>query len=93
MQILTANHRTEPRDSSGRVRGRIEVAAEDCNPIGRTTISTNLTTQSSQGLNHPPTKEYTWRNPWLQPHIAKDGLAGHQWEERPLVLWRLNASV
>jgi hypothetical protein len=26
-----------------------------------TPISTNLTTQSSQGLNHP--KEYTWRDP------------------------------
>jgi hypothetical protein len=25
--------------------------------------------------------------------VAEDGLVGHQWEERPLVLWRLDASV
>jgi len=41
MQILTANHWTEPRDPGGRVSGRIEGAEQDCNPIGRTTISTN----------------------------------------------------
>jgi hypothetical protein len=29
----------------------------------------------------------------LAAYIAKDGLLGHQWEERPLVLWRLYASV
>jgi hypothetical protein len=33
----------------------------------------------------PPTKEYTWRDPWLQ-HVAEDVLVVHQWEERPLVL-------
>ena len=27
------------------------------------------------------------------PYLAEDGLIGHQWEERPLVLWRLNAPV
>jgi hypothetical protein len=26
-------------------------------------------------------------------YVAEDGLVGHQWEERPLVLWRLNAPV
>jgi hypothetical protein len=24
-------------------------------------------------------------------YVAEDGLVGHQWEERPLVLWRLEA--
>jgi hypothetical protein len=24
-------------------------------------------------------------------YIAEDGLVGHQWEERPLVQWRLHA--
>jgi hypothetical protein len=24
-------------------------------------------------------------------YVAEDGLLGHQWEERPLVLWRLDA--
>jgi hypothetical protein len=39
--------------SSG-VRERAEGAEEVWNPIGRTTISTNQTSKSSQGLNHQP---------------------------------------
>jgi hypothetical protein len=41
----------------------------------------------------PPTKEYTWRDPWCWPHmyVAEDGLVGHQWEERPLGLWVFDA--
>jgi hypothetical protein len=31
-----------------------------------------------------PTKEYTLKA--LAAYVAKDGLVGHQWEERPLVL-------
>jgi hypothetical protein len=54
MQILTANHGTEPGHPNGRVRRRAERAEGDRNPIGRTTISTNQTPQSSQGLNHHP---------------------------------------
>jgi hypothetical protein len=50
MQISTAKHRAEPRDPSGKVRGRTEGAEEDCNPIGRT--SANWTTQNFQGLNY-----------------------------------------
>jgi hypothetical protein len=52
MQILTANHWTVPGDCNGRVRGRAEGAERDCNPIGRTAVSTNQTLQSSQGINH-----------------------------------------
>jgi hypothetical protein len=26
-------------------------------------------------------------------YIAEDGLVGHQWEERPLVLWKFYAPV
>ena len=29
----------------------------------------------------------------LVAYVAEDGLLGHQWEERPLVLWRLYAPV
>jgi hypothetical protein len=36
MQILIANHLTEPRDPNGRARGRTERDEWDCNPIGRT---------------------------------------------------------
>jgi hypothetical protein len=33
MQILTANHWTEPRDPNGRVRGDTEGAEGGCDPI------------------------------------------------------------
>jgi len=49
--MLTANHWTENRVLNEGVRGRTEGAEGVCNPIGKTTISTN---QSSQGLNHQP---------------------------------------
>jgi hypothetical protein len=89
MQILTANHWTEPRDPSGRVR-ETEGAEGDCNPIGRTTISTNQTTQSSQGLNHQP-KSIHGRSMVLATYVAEDGLNWHQWEGRCLALWRRDA--
>jgi hypothetical protein len=41
MQILTANDWTESYDPYGRVRGKTEGAEGNCNPIGRTTVSTN----------------------------------------------------
>jgi hypothetical protein len=59
MQILTANHWTEVRNSYGRVRGRIEGTEEDANPIGRTTVSTNLESLELPETE-PPTKEQTW---------------------------------
>jgi hypothetical protein len=46
MQILTAKHWTKPRESNGRVSGKIEGAEGDYNPIGRT-ISTNRTAPCS----------------------------------------------
>jgi hypothetical protein len=46
MQILTANHRTEPGDPNGRLRGRNEEAEGDCNLRERKTISTNQTRPS-----------------------------------------------
>jgi len=57
IKMLAANHRTEHGDLSGGVRGRTEGAEWVCNPIGRTTILTNQTLQSSQGLNHQ--RKYT----------------------------------
>jgi hypothetical protein len=42
LQILTAYHWIEFRNSYGGVRGRTEGTEEDCNPIGKTTVSTNL---------------------------------------------------
>jgi hypothetical protein len=56
-----------------------------CNPIGRTTISTNKTHQSSQGVSHQ--QKRTHRGTYGSSCICReDGLVMHQWEERSLVL-------
>jgi hypothetical protein len=52
-----------------------------CNPIGRTAISTNQSSQSSQGLKHQP--KSTHGETHGSSHICGNGLVGHQWEERP----------
>jgi len=41
MRMLAANHWTQQRDSNGGFREKTEEAEGVCNPIGRTTISTN----------------------------------------------------
>ena len=51
--MLAANNWTEQVFPNRGVRGRTEEAEGVCNPIGRT-IATNLTTQSSPGLNYQP---------------------------------------
>jgi hypothetical protein len=64
MQIITANHWTEHRDSNGRPRERAEGTEGDYNPIERT-ISTNQVTQRSKRLNYQPEnihgKIHGWR--------------------------------
>jgi hypothetical protein len=50
--MFTANHWTDRGVPNGGVRERTEKAEVVCNPIRRTAISTNQTSQSSQGLNH-----------------------------------------
>jgi len=52
-QMLTANHWTKNGFPNGGVRERT-LYWRVWNPIGRTTISSNQTPQSSQGLNHQP---------------------------------------
>jgi hypothetical protein len=90
--MLAANHYTEhgvPNGiPNGGVRERTEGTEWFCNLIGRTIISTNQTPHQELPGTKPPTKEYTWRDPWLQlqAYVAEDGLVGHQWEERPFVL-------
>jgi hypothetical protein len=42
MQILTANQWTEARDPCDRIRGKLEEAEEEDDPIGRAAVSTNL---------------------------------------------------
>jgi hypothetical protein len=88
--LHSAKHRTEHRDPNGEVRARTKVAEGVCHPIGRTTVSTNQTPQSSKRLNYQP--KSTHGEP-LAPdgYVAEDGLICHHWEGRHLVLWRLHA--
>jgi hypothetical protein len=68
MQMLAGNHQTEHRDPNGGVRRRNEDAEGVCNPIGRKLISTNQTSPELPGTKQP-TKDYTWKDPWLQLHM------------------------
>jgi hypothetical protein len=59
MCMFIANHHTEHGEPNGRIKGRTEGGEGDCNPIGKTTISTHLMSApnpfpnpSSQVLNH-----------------------------------------
>jgi hypothetical protein len=72
MWVLAANNQTEHGDPNGVVRGRIEGTEGICNPIGRTTISTKeLSYPSEFPGTKPLTKQYTWRDPWLQLYISR----------------------
>jgi hypothetical protein len=64
--MLTANHWTDHEVPNGGVRERTEGTEVVYNPLGGTTISTK---QTELPGSKPPTKEYTWRDPWLQPHM------------------------
>ena len=68
--------------------GRSEGAEGVCNPIGRTTRSTNQTPWISWELDHQPKSVRGGIT-----YVAEDGLIGHQWEERPLGLRGFNAPV
>jgi hypothetical protein len=89
MQILTASHWISPWNPNGRVRGRAEGAEGDCNPIGRTTESTNQTPKSSK-LNHHQ-RVYIGQSMGPSTLVTEDCLIWHQWEGRYLVIWRLDA--
>jgi hypothetical protein len=89
MQILTANNRTG-QGTWGRLRGKTGGIEGDCNSIGRTTISTNQTTQSSQALIHQP--KITYGQVYgPNTYVAEECLVWPQWEGMFLVLWRLDA--
>ena len=92
--MLSANHYTEHMIPNGGVRERTEGAEGVFNFTGRT-ISTNQTpptpAQSSQELNHQRV-HMDWPMP-PPTYVAEVGLAGPYWEEKPLVLWRLDAPV
>jgi hypothetical protein len=88
--MLSANLWTEHSFPSGGTRKRIQGAEGICRPI-RETISTNQYTRAPR--TKPPTRVHMEGPMAPAAYVAEDGLVGHQWEERPLVLWELYAPV
>jgi hypothetical protein len=76
--MLTVIYWMEHRAPNGGARESIQGAKGICNPIGGTTILTN---------QYPPELMS------LAAYVVEDGLVGHHWEERPLVLQTLYAPV
>jgi hypothetical protein len=66
--MLSAKYQTKQGNPNGEVGGRTEGAEGVCNTVRGTTISTNQTTPDLPVVK-PPTKEYSWRDPWLQLHM------------------------
>jgi hypothetical protein len=66
--MLATNHQTEHRNPNGGVRGRTEGAEGVCNYIYRKNNNINQPDPPEFPGTKPPTKEHTWRNPWLQLH-------------------------
>jgi hypothetical protein len=89
MWRYTAKHWPERREPNGEVRARTIGAEGVFSPIGITTVSTNQTPQSSQGLNHQPKNTQEVRMA-LAAYVADDCFIWQHWEESPLVLWRLD---
>ena len=87
--MLTASDWTEHGVLSEKVREKTEGAEGVCNPIGGTTISTNQTLLSFQGLNHHQ-RVHMERPMPPAAYVAEDGLVGRQSEEKLLFLLRLN---
>jgi hypothetical protein len=79
--MLAANHWTECSILNRRVKEGTEGVGGVCNPIGRTTISTNQIPQNSQGLSH-----HQRADRFQAAYVAEYGLVMHQWMERSLVL-------
>jgi hypothetical protein len=87
--MLTAIHWTEYRVLNEGARESTQGAGGVWSPIGGTTAWTNQYLQNSLRLNHQPKKTYGGLMA-LDTYVAEDG---HQWEKRPLVLWRFYAPV
>jgi hypothetical protein len=75
MRMHSDKHQTEREDTSGRIRARTEGAERVCNPIARTTISTNQTPPKLQGTkttNHRAhISSWTCTRGW--PYLASVG--------------------
>jgi hypothetical protein len=90
--MFPANYWTKHGVPNGGVRGRTERAEGICNPHRKNSNISQLDPQSLEPLGtNPPTKEYAWRE-LMAParNVAENGLVGHQGEEKPLVLEKLD---
>jgi hypothetical protein len=87
--LKSQNCQAEHGDPNGRVRRRTEEAEGNCNPIGRTIILTNGTPPELPEQNHQPKMVDGSMAP--ATYIAGNCLIWHQWEVKPLVLWKLDA--
>jgi hypothetical protein len=70
---LIANHWADYKVPIGGAREKTEGAEGICSTLGGTTIWTIQTLLPCSELpgSKPPTKEYPWRNPWLQRHMLQ----------------------
>ena len=84
MWMHAANHRTWCRDPNEEVR-----AEGVCNPMGRSTISTNQTPPRLPGTKSP-TRVHLRKPMAPAACVAENGFILYQWEERPLVLWKFD---
>jgi hypothetical protein len=65
--MLTANHRIDHRDPNGRVREGLK----ELNRFATHRRNNNINQPDPPELTETklPSKEYTWRDPWLQLHM------------------------
>jgi len=85
--MLAADHWTESSVLIGVVRERIEGAWRGLQPL-----KNNNTNQELSGTKLPPIVHLD-RPMAPAAYVGKDSLVGHQWEEKPLVLQRLDPPV
>jgi hypothetical protein len=90
MQMLTPNHWTKVGDSYRGIRGKIEETEGESGPLGRLSISTYQTPESSQRLSHQPGAYTGWsKAPGI--YVAEVYLFWLQWEMN-LILESLEVS-
>jgi hypothetical protein len=83
--MLTVFHWMEHRVPYEGARESTQGGEGVCSVIGGASILTNQNSHNSLELNNQSKKTHGGIIA-LAAYVAENGLAGHQWEERPLVL-------
>jgi hypothetical protein len=91
-RMLTTIHWTEHSVPIEGARESTQGAEGVCSPRGGITIWTNSTPRALWDWTTNQRKHMVGLVS-LAAYVAEDGLGGHHWEERPLVLWMLYALV